>query len=266
MCFFQWNQREAMPRVSTSNWKHCKMRNFLHHCWATHDSFFLLWHFLFLEAGGDYAHFSFCLVPFSHAVQRARPSTRPNRGHGGPELGQIVGEIIPGACDFPSSGRIFFIRFDCGRVCGCSLFNFIMSGFAGVVLRSTKQAAPILGASRYRRITMRIWLCWPTYFLDRCRGTCILFWNIQENGPWSKDCRTFFNHMRFFQEFISSVSNMLCCPNLGVSARLVLESCFYRLHIVGPNAAAKFNKKGFALGKMRLWACQGICIWWWKRF
>ena len=50
---------------------------------------------------------SFCLVPFSHAVQRARPSTGPNRGRGGPELGQTVGEIIPGVCDVPSSGRIF---------------------------------------------------------------------------------------------------------------------------------------------------------------
>ena len=108
----------------------------------------------------------------SHTVQRARPRTRPNKGRGGPELGQAISEIIPGVCDLPNSGMIFY-QLDCGRVCGCSLFNFT-SGFAGVVLRSTKQAAPILGASRYRRISMRIWLCWPTSFLDRNRGTCIL--------------------------------------------------------------------------------------------
>ena len=79
-------------------------------------------------------------------------------------------------------------------------------------------------------------------------------------GHDQKIAGPFSNTRDFFQELISSVPNMFCCPNLGVSARLALESCFYRFHIVGPNAAAKFNKKELALGKMRLWACQGICI------
>ena len=43
----------------------------------------------------------------------------------------------------------YFVRFECGRVCDCSFFNFYDGiGFAGVEPRSTEQTAPILGASR----------------------------------------------------------------------------------------------------------------------
>ena len=108
ICFFQWNQWEVMLGVSTGNWKHCKMHEFLLSC-------------LVPEARRDYGHFFFYLVTFSHAVHRARPRTQPNRGRGGPELGRPVSEIIPGVCDIPSSGRIF-----CQVRVGGSCFNLVM--------------------------------------------------------------------------------------------------------------------------------------------
>ena len=41
-------------------------------------------------------------------------------------------------------------------------------------------------------------------------------------------------HMKIGQGFFSSISSMLCCPNLGVSAGLALESFFIGFTLLDP--------------------------------
>ena len=76
----------------------------------------------------------------------------------------------------------------------------------------------------------------------------------------------FQTHVEIGQEFISFVSNMLCCLNLGASATSGPGIIFYRFALWDPTLLPSSAKKNLHWEKLRLWACQGTCIWWWKTF
>ena len=76
----------------------------------------------------------------------------------------------------------------------------------------------------------------------------------------------FQTHVEIGQEFISFVSNMLCCLNLGAIAASGPGIIFYWFALWDPTLLPSSAKKNLHWEKLRLWACQGTCIWWWKTF
>ena len=75
----------------------------------------------------------------------------------------------------------------------------------------------------------------------------------------------FQTHVEIGQEFISFVSNMLCCLNLGAIATSGPGIIFYWFALWDPTLPSS-TRKNLHWEKLRLWACQGTCIWWWKTF
>ena len=70
----------------------------------------------------------------------------------------------------------------------------------------------------------------------------------------------FQTHVEIGQEFISFVSNMLCCLNLGVSATSGPGIIFYWFTLWDPTLLPSSTRKNLHWEKLRLWAAKELAF------